>query len=351
MLTKLNLDDRENTLLDLIKSKQIPSYRQAYSDRTAWLMASLSELVYQPFGGLNPESSKKFLQKKLEDLLDKETKEALDELVTAIIKRDEETTKPLIIQLDFFDIKIEETYDREGTQAFLVSNEDYLVLVFRGTEANCFKDIKSDVNAIKTRCSTEGGIHSGFNNAFELVEESIQRDLNKQEYAHKPLIIAGHSLGGAIATLAAKRLRHNGGISACYTFGSPRVGDEEWSYGLKTPIYRVVNAVDCVTMLPPSGGVVSSIRFILGLIPFLGKILRKFIANFDGYFHVGDMRYLTNCKPNKYDLVQITHTASFFRRMQIIIRGNSATKFVKDHSISIYRKKLAIIALRRNKSS
>ena len=32
-----------------ILDKNSPNYRKAYSDRTAWLMASLSELVYEDF--------------------------------------------------------------------------------------------------------------------------------------------------------------------------------------------------------------------------------------------------------------------------------------------------------------
>ena len=66
-----------------------------------------------------------------------------------------------------------------------------------------------------------------------------------------PLFITGHSLGGALAMIAAKKITHKGGNAACYTFGSPRVGDEVWISNIKTPLYRVVNAADCVTMLPP----------------------------------------------------------------------------------------------------
>ena len=44
--------DRVNSLLD----KSFPSYRQAYSDRKAWLMACLSELAYIRFNPLFPNS-------------------------------------------------------------------------------------------------------------------------------------------------------------------------------------------------------------------------------------------------------------------------------------------------------
>ena len=33
-------------------------------------------------------------------------------------------------------------------------------------------------------------------------------------------LCTGHSLGGALATVAIKRLSHRAGISACYNFGS-----------------------------------------------------------------------------------------------------------------------------------
>ena len=42
--SKKEADEIQN-LLD----KNLPNYRKAYSDRTAWLMASLSELVYEDF--------------------------------------------------------------------------------------------------------------------------------------------------------------------------------------------------------------------------------------------------------------------------------------------------------------
>ena len=349
MLSILNLNDNEEQLLNIIQSKHIPSYRKAYSDRTAWLMACLSELAYQPFGMIDAEAKERLLQEKLGALLKEETKEALGNIISAISKRDEDATKQLINELSDYNITIEQTYDHEGTQALLVSTDNFLALVFRGTEANCFKDIKSDLKAIKTHCATGGEIHSGFKDAFDIVEANIQNDLNKEKYASKPLYITGHSLGGALATVAAKRLNHQGGIAACYTFGSPKVGNEEWSYDIKTPIYRVVNAVDCVTMVPPGGGIIILFKMVFRLIPYLGNILQKLISSFFNYHHVGDMRYLTNCKSNKYDNVKLLTAVSLPRRLYILVKSKYAKKFIKDHSISVYRKKLAIIALKRNK--
>ena len=318
----INLGKNERDLLALIESNQTPSHRQAYSDRTSWLMACLSQLAYEPFGIVNPASTKKFLQDKLENLLDKKTKKALDETVTAIQQHDADATKILSDELKDYNISIEQAYDHEGTQAILVSTKQFLVLAFRGTE-KCFEDFKVDIDIDMTTCPPNGCIHSGFKKAFEHVSKNIQEDLNKKKYADKPLLITGHSLGGALATIASKQLTHEGGIAACYTFGSPRVGNEEWSYGIKTPIYRVVNAFDCVTMLPP-GVLIFIIKWVIDVI---GKFLlvedwlQKQISKIEGYFHIGDMRYLTNCEPGKYDEVELTYSVSFLRRMRIFFKG------------------------------
>ena len=43
----------KETMKELI-GKSLPSYRQAYSDRTAWLMACMSELAYLKFNSSVP---------------------------------------------------------------------------------------------------------------------------------------------------------------------------------------------------------------------------------------------------------------------------------------------------------
>ena len=41
-------------------------------------------------------------------------------------------------------------------------------------------------------------------------------------------------------------------VAACYTFGSPKVGNEEFGDAIKVPVYRIVNAADSVPSLPPT---------------------------------------------------------------------------------------------------
>ncbi|NVJ61472.1 MAG: lipase family protein [Gammaproteobacteria bacterium] len=345
-----SLDDLK--LIEQLLDKAIPNYRKAYSDRSAWLMACLSELAYIKF---NPLFSSEQQQQAFIDLSNRLLKSKKSKLISELIAMGsydpEVEKKHLLEQLKVIRMSlIEPTFDKDGTQAILVEFSDHIVLAFRGTEATSIKDIKSDAKAKSIPCPSGGRIHQGFSQAFDTVCLSIQTELKKESVASKPLFITGHSLGGALATIAAKKLVHKAGIAACYTFGSPRVGDETWVSGMKTPLYRVVNAADCVTMLPPDQDMMTVLSWLIRLIPVVGKQWHKWIlATFGGYYHGGDMKYLTNCPPGDFKDVELIYYVSGFYRMKAVIYKKLPWKtFLSDHSISVYRKKLQIIAAKRN---
>ena len=58
------------------------------------------------------------------------------------------------------------------------------------------------------------------------------------------------SLGAALSTLAADRLLN---VQGLYTFGSPRVGDDEFQKRFEPKAFRVVNGKDIVADVPPKG--------------------------------------------------------------------------------------------------
>jgi len=342
--------DRINDLLD----KDIPSYRQAYSDRTAWLMACLSELAYIKFNPLfATDERKRLFLKTISKHDDKgDSKSILTKLIDTVGYDHQQEKANLEKNLEILKMKLVSTFDDGGTQAILVSNEQFAVLAFRGTEKGSVQDIKADLKAKTTQSETGGKIHQGFKEAFEKVSFDVQMEIDKDELKGKPLFITGHSLGGALATVAAKSLSHNGGIAACYTFGSPRVGDDEWIAGMKPPVYRVVNAADCVTIIPFGKSVIAGLCWLAKRVPGAGETIRSWLAKFGGYLHCGDMRYLTNCQRNKYGDVKLLYHASAFRRFKgFLIGGLPWKRFLSDHSISVYRKKLMIVAQKRNPAS
>lgn len=336
--------DKIGELLD----KDLPSYRRAYSDRTAWLMACLSELAYIRFNPVFSGADRKnYFLENIKSMVDGDRVAKLVKLIDAVGYDHEAETEKLKNELSLLRLELVKTFDRNGTQAILVKcGGEYAVLAFRGTEATSIRDIKSDCKAVLTTCGSGGKIHAGFNEAYNAVAPEIENELREGKCSGMPLFITGHSLGGALATVAAKKLPYNK-IAACYTFGAPRPGNENWVSEMKTPVYRIVNAADCVTMVPPTGALIA---ILARAINFISPALEKWIVSrFGGYAHGGNMRYLTNCAQGAYNDVRLLYSVDFLRRMLgFVNQGLPWKKFVADHSISIYRKKMAVIAHRRN---
>lgn len=342
------LEEIENLL-----AKELPSYRKAYSDRTSWLMAFISELAYIRFNPIFKDSSKAHFVKLVTQLVGESDIKSLNKLIDTVAYDAGAEKKKLEENANFLNLKLVKTFDTNGTQAILLENDTYIFLGFRGTEATSIKDIKSDINAVTKVCESGGNIHSGFDDAFSQVAVEIQKTLNLKKYKNKHLFITGHSLGGALATIAAKKMTHVGGIAACYTYGSPRVGNVDWAMGIKTPIYRVVNAVDPVTMMPPSGVLIEIASRVLGIIPYVGATIKKLLlSKFGGYYHCGDMKYLSICRAGDYENVQLLYGVSLLFRAKTFLKNNiPASKIPTDHSITVYRNKLKVIACKRNKNS
>lgn len=136
------------------------------------------------------------------------------------------------------------------TQAMLVEHTGtphYAVLVFRGTE-QVIEDSITDLKLGKFSVSgAKKDAHDGFEEALDSVWADIEAAL-KLLSANCPLFYTGHSLGAALATLAAAKHPPK----ALYTFGSPQVGNQAFVNSLPDiPIHRVVDDQDIVTTLPP----------------------------------------------------------------------------------------------------
>ena len=134
------------------------------------------------------------------------------------------------------------------TQAMLVEREAdpaFAVLVFRGTEQK-LRDFVTDLGfGVDALAGNDYAIHEGFRKALESVWPQIESAIDGLT---SPLFYCGHSLGGALATLAAEKLRPQ----ALYTFGSPRVGNGEFAATLGgLPVFRAVDDWDLVTTVPP----------------------------------------------------------------------------------------------------
>ncbi|GAB5407118.1 MAG: lipase family protein [Aureliella sp.] len=161
---------------------------------------------------------------------------------------------PQVIEQAIRDIGFDdyEFFDRDGAQAYLFWTKHDCVVVCRGTEPNEWNDIKADVNAVAVLADTAGRVHRGFKREVDDLWPRLEQALKEND---KPLWFAGHSLGGAMATICAGRCKLAeipSNPNAIFTYGSPRVGNERYINFVKVPHYRWVNNNDIVTRVPPA---------------------------------------------------------------------------------------------------
>ncbi len=137
--------------------------------------------------------------------------------------------------------------ENDGAQVHIVTNKDEVVVCFRGTEPKEFSDIKADLNALPDRAFNGSGfVHNGFQTEVNKVWVDIEKYL-EDKTKNKNVFVTGHSLGGAMATVATSRFAH---VTALYTYGSPRTGSTKFVKSIKTPHFRHVNNNDLVTCVP-----------------------------------------------------------------------------------------------------
>lgn len=141
--------------------------------------------------------------------------------------------------------------DVTGAQAYTWPDTNgYYFVVFRGSSD--IKDFIADIDIRRVKfLGTK--VHSGFYTQYASIAPELKK-LVKRSNTHT-IVCTGHSLGGALATLAAVDLSLDGRKVICHTFGSPRVGNDKFAELFSKRVYtsmRVFNKRDPVTMVPLS---------------------------------------------------------------------------------------------------
>lgn len=176
--------------------------------------------------------------------------------------RDEEDVRTRLIRDGGFSQATCIGFDRPGAQCFVARRVEGTVVCFRGTEVSEWQDLAADAEFIlaPNQDSDNGTkVHRGFLRSLDTIWEEVEDSLGDGN-----VWFTGHSLGAALATLAADR---HPGSHPLYTYGSPRVGNKKFSQAFSANGYRFVNNNDGVTVVPPG-------------------------SFFFPYRHVGDLKYL-----------------------------------------------------------
>ena len=151
----------------------------------------------------------------------------------------------------------------ESTQCFVVSNKEFVLVAFRGTEIDNFpgglRDFITDLTFHKVSDGHGGKVHKGFLSQLDAIWGNLLAHLRTAGGENLPVWFTGHSLGAALATLAAERAARETlplRVQGLYTFGSPRVGNVAFRarfelHPFARNAYRFQHHKDMVTKLPP----------------------------------------------------------------------------------------------------
>ena len=139
---------------------------------------------------------------------------------------------------------------RDGAEVLVVKDRNDLWFAFRGTEPSKLNDVTADLKLMKNAATAGGKVHSGFQQEVNDLWMDVLAEIehNQQLKVQKDIYMTGHSLGAAMATIAATR--HS--PVELFTFGSPRVGGPKFIKNIKCPHLRFMNNNDIVCRIPPS---------------------------------------------------------------------------------------------------
>lgn len=274
----------------------LPTLRAAYSDRTAALMAYLASFAYRK---------------------DVKSRGLID-------------VPPDLASLGFKRLTVFHNDLTDGW-AFIAEANVLIVLAFRGTQSTRNWDTNCQTRLIHP-AGTDAPlrVHEGFYSAFERLSDGatgIREKMKELQIATPkdvPIYITGHSLGGALAQIATAVLGDDR-VAACYTFGSPRVGNYIFDLWVKPPSYRVINYADIVPQVPIP-------------VPFVMS-----------YRHSGDPRYMPDVvsgSPYRFEPSLLQQFGQLAKAIVQVIRAQSILG-IEDHQISEYCRKLDAIAAAR----
>jgi predicted lipase len=139
------------------------------------------------------------------------------------------------------------------TEGFVGSDGDSTVVAFAGTEE--IKDWMTNSRCEMVEVPLPGDyyvqVHRGFYEAYTSVGDQVQELIEQHSNGKaKKLIFVGHSLGGALAQLAALKCKIMDRPHKVITFGAPRVGSLCLASYMRKNVFRLEARGDLVPSLP-----------------------------------------------------------------------------------------------------
>jgi len=222
-------------------------FEEGFDWNKALFLAQLSVLVYEDKEEIE-ESIKRyynfddfyFFSKKSHKRL---LKKAFKKIIMIVLRG-----KRSIVDLQFMTLLKENRANKQKT----------VTIVFRGSQE--LGDWMTNLRAKDENFYDRGYVHQGFRHASKLFLKTVRQKGELRQHIpeilenNTKIILAGHSLGGALATIIGCHLIEQGVKKEnleVYTFGTPPIGDENFCnyYENRFALHRFVNQNDVVARL------------------------------------------------------------------------------------------------------
>ncbi|KAI1414594.1 alpha/beta-hydrolase [Hypoxylon sp. FL1857] len=148
--------------------------------------------------------------------------------------------------------------DITDIQGFVSSDDKNKLIVASIKGSESIRNWIADLSFIAVDCDLvkDCKIHVGFLTAYNEIKDELMSALKTATKANPSyrIVFTGHSLGGAVTTVAAANARKEGYEADIITYGSPRVGNEEFASFVTNQTgaeFRVTHLDDPVPRLPP----------------------------------------------------------------------------------------------------
>ena len=155
-----------------------------------------------------------------------------------------------------------------GSQAYVATKDNYVVVAFRGTQSDnkieFAENVVTDLKARRIKMDfiddsvryadvyQEIKVHKGFHNEYEAMRDTLFKYVNR--HPGKELYVTGHSLGAALGILCSFDFSvHSGREVTGYFSGSPRVGGADFRKAFEEAVpasYRIVVNKDPIPQVP-----------------------------------------------------------------------------------------------------
>ena len=199
--------------------------------------------------------------------------------------------------------------DRIETPAFtgfVVSDDRAAYLVFRGTKLHLdsgelfrrtVQAWLANLDFAQVEERGVGRVHRGYARELDSLGPRLAEMVRDHALGGKPVYVTGHSAGGALATLAARRLHEAGAeVRAAVVFSAPRVGDRAFATSYPVPLLRIEHRHDLIPHLPlpPSLGRLLGrpiLDPVIAATEWFGPLLSGSRIGGTEYVHAGELLY------------------------------------------------------------